>query len=280
MTVSMVIWGGSWASAKMIADTLPAEALTFWRFVFNAAALVPALLILKEPLRMDRKGAFYTLSGALFMALYFYLFFKGLSYGRAGAAGVLVTTTVPLLTLALSILFLGKRVLGRDIIGLFMGLAGGGILLGVWTLDAGRVLMDGNLYFLLCAVLWASLTICSQKAGETVSPVLFSFFASAFSAALFFLPALPTGITGLLRQGGLFWLNMFYLSVISSAFATTVYFHASSRLSSYRASSFVFLVPLSAVILSWIFLKETPKISTVTGGLIAVTATYLINAKD
>lgn len=278
MTLSMVIWGGSWVSAKAISGMLPASTLTFWRFVFNVISLLPALFFLKGGLRVDRKGAFYTLLGAVFMALYF--FFKGLSYGRAGAAGVLVTTTVPLATLALSIVFLGKKAAKKDITGLLLGLAGGAIQLGAWTLDAGRMLTEGNSYFLLCSLLWGALTICSQKAGETISPLLFSLLAPAFSSVLFFFPALPNKIGGVLEMGGIFWINIFYLSAISSAFATTAYFYASSRLGSYRASSFVFLVPLSAVILSWIFLGETPKITTIAGGLIAVTATYLINSKS
>jgi drug/metabolite transporter (DMT)-like permease len=68
-----------------------------------------------------------------------------------------------------------------------------------------------------------------------------------------------------------------FLSVISSNFATTIYFIAAERLGSYRTSSFVFLVPSSAMLLSWLFLGEVPEPSTIIGGAIAISAVYLIN---
>jgi drug/metabolite transporter (DMT)-like permease len=101
----------------------------------------------------------------------------------------------------------------------------------------------------------------------------------AFCSVLYFFLALPKEILGVFKQGSFFWLNMLYLAIISSTLATTVYFFASSRLSSYKASSFIFLVPFSALMLSWIFLDEVPKISTITGGLTALAAVYLINVR-
>ena len=277
VVVSMIIWGGSWVSGKAIAGVLPSETLTFWRFFINLVSFIPILIFLRQPIKLNRSASVYILLGSICMGLYLYLFFKGLTYGFAGVGGVMVSTMVPLATVALSIILLRQKVLRKDYIGLALGLVGGCILLEIWSLDWNKLFMSGNIYFLLCAVLWALLTICSQKAAEWVSPLVFSFFVYAFCSLLYFFLALPNGLMGVFKQGSFFWLNMLYLAIISSTLATTVYFFASSRLSSYRASSFVFLVPFSAVIFSWIFLGEVPKISTITGGLTALAAVYLIN---
>lgn len=279
IVISMIIWGGSWVSAKSIAYTLPSETLTFWRFFINFISFVPVLFFLKEPVRMSKSAFGYTLLGSLFMGLYLYLFFKGLTYGFAGAAGVLVTTMIPIVTFILSIFFFRQKISTRDLAGLALGLVGGSILLKIWSFDGDNILKSGNIYFLICAVLWSLLTICSQKAGSLVSPLIFSLFAYAFCSVLFFFLALPYGVLAVFNQGLYFWFNMLYLAIVSSTFATTVYFFASSRLSSYRASSFVFLVPSSAVIFSWVFLGEVPKFSTISGGLIAIIAVYMINKK-
>ncbi|HLG28756.1 MAG TPA: DMT family transporter, partial [Candidatus Brocadiales bacterium] len=145
MVISMIIWGGSWVSAKAIADTLPPETLTFWRFVITFISLAPILLFLKEPVRLNRHGLVYTILGSVFMGLYLYVFFKGLTYGFAGAAGVLVTTMIPIITFALSVLFFRRSISARDFLGLTLGVIGGGILLQVWTLDANKIFMHGNL---------------------------------------------------------------------------------------------------------------------------------------
>ena len=60
-------------------------------------------------------------------------------------------------------------------------------------------------------------------------------------------------------------------------FGTTVYFYGTVILGSERASAFIFTVPLSAVIFSMIFLKETLEVSTVAGGVLAMVAVYIIN---
>lgn len=279
IVISMIIWGGSWVSAKAIANTLPSETLTFWRFFINFISFIPVLFFLKEPVRMSKSALGYTFLGSLFMGLYLYLFFKGLTYGFAGAAGVLVTTMIPIVTFILSIFLFRQKISTRDLAGLALGLVGGSILLKIWSFDGGNIFKSGNIYFLICAVLWSLLTICSQKAGSLVSPLIFSLFVYVFCSVLFFFLALPYGVLAVFNQGLYFWLNMLYLAIVSSTFATTVYFFASSRLSSYRASSFVFLVPSSAVIFSWVFLGEVPKISTIAGGLTAIAATYLINIK-
>ncbi|MBI3753130.1 MAG: DMT family transporter [Deltaproteobacteria bacterium] len=286
----MTIWGGSWVSAKAIADTLPPETLTFWRFLITFLSLFPVLFFLKEPahprtksfgvrVKLNRHGLAYTILGSIFMGLYLYVFFKGLIYGFAGAAGVLVTTMIPIITFVLSIFFFRRKMSARDFLGLTLGVIGGGILLQVWTLDLNKIFMHGNVYFLLGAVLWALLTICSQKAGDSVSPLFFNLFTSGFCALLFFFICLSHGALSIAGKNQIFWFNMIYLSVISSGLATTIYFFASSRLGSHKASSFVFLVPSSAVIFSWLFLGEQPRVLTIAGGLVAAAAVYLINMK-
>lgn len=275
----MVIWGGSWVSAKAIANTLPVETLTFWRFFINGISFIPILFFLREPVKMVKEALGYSFLGAVSMGLYFFLFFKGLQLGYAGAGGVLVTATMPLATFVLSGLLLKRKFFAKDYAGMAIGLAGSAVLLNVWTLDQEKIFMGGNVYFVICPVLWAFLTICSQKAGQMSSPLVFSFFAYIFCSVFFFFLALPHGILTVFQQDRMFWFNMLYLGMVSSSFATTVYFVAASRLGSYRASSFAFIVPFSALILSWVFLGETPQFSTITGGAVAIAATYVINRK-
>jgi drug/metabolite transporter (DMT)-like permease len=276
---SMIIWGGSWVSAKAIASTLPPEMLTFWRFFINLISFIPVLFFFKEPIKIKKSALIYIFLGSASFGLYLYLFFIGLRHGFAGAGGVLVTTMVPLITFALSIPIFKLRISAKDCAGLILGVAGGSILLKVWTFDRVKILMGGNIYFLICAILWSLLTISSQKAGALVSPLIFSFFVYTFCSIIYLFLALPQGILTIFNQDLSFWLNMLYLSVVSSSFATTVYFIASSRLNSYKASSFIFLVPSSAVFFSWMFLGEKPKISTIIGGLVAIIAVYVINIK-
>lgn len=73
---------------------------------------------------------------------------------------------------------------------------------------------------------------------------------------------------------------MFYSAVINTAFATTFYFIATAKLGAGKASSFIFLVPLSAAFGSWIFLNEIPQLHTIIGGILGIIAVYLLNVKS
>ena len=77
----------------------------------------------------------------------------------------------------------------------------------------------------------------------------------------------------------MFWGIIFYLSIFATTFGATVYFTAAGKMGSGRASSFIFLVPTSAMFFSWLLLGEVPQLSTIIGGLIAIFAVYLLNRK-
>jgi drug/metabolite transporter (DMT)-like permease len=73
---------------------------------------------------------------------------------------------------------------------------------------------------------------------------------------------------------------MFFSATITTSLATTFYFIATSKLGASRASSFIFMVPFSAALGSWIFLQEIPEAHTIIGGILGIAAVYILNKKD
>jgi len=76
-----------------------------------------------------------------------------------------------------------------------------------------------------------------------------------------------------------FWSALIYLGVFGQTIATTIYFVASGKLGSSYASSFMFLVPLFALAISYIILGESLQIHIIVGGCISLFSVYLINKK-
>ncbi len=278
--LSMTAWGASWSSGKMIAPLAPPEVLIFWRFLFTFFTFIPVMLIFKKPFRVKSSSFIYIVLGSLFIVSYNKFFFLGLQNGFAGTGGVLVTTFNPILTFLFTIILFKQRIRGKQIVGLILGFTGGAILLEIWTINLDKLLQSGNAYFLLASVSWASLTITSEKSRMRISPLIFSFYVFGLSALLDFFLALPLGVWDFFNKGWVLWLNILYLSVFATTFATTIYFYASGRLGSQRASSYIFLVPASAVLISWAVLGETIRLTTVIGGMIAILAVYLINVRS
>ncbi len=63
---------------------------------------------------INSKGFFDLLMASLLIAVYTYLFFKGLTMGKAGAGGVLVTVLNPIITYAVT-LAIARRKPSRNV---------------------------------------------------------------------------------------------------------------------------------------------------------------------
>jgi len=277
MVVSMLIWGGSWTSAKLISDKASSEVIIFYRFLITFLSFIPVILIKKPNLKINKTGIIQVVFGSLFLVSYNIFFFNGIKVGLAGAGGVIVTTLNPLFTFILAF-FLFKQKGGiKEVIGISLGLFGGIILMEVW--DSKNLLLSGNVFFLFAALSWALLSLFSQRSKTNMSPFVFSFYIYGCSSIVNFFLALPNGVFEVSNLGAPFWINILYISVGATTFATTAYFIATSKLGATKASSFTFLVPSSALFFSWIILKEVPSIFTIIGGLIALSAVYIINIK-
>lgn len=203
------------------------------------------------------------------------LSFWGVSVGSAGAGGVIITTLSPVMTVAIAVIFSGFKPSRRHILGLVIGLIGGAIMLDITNTDL--FLHSGNLIFLLCAFVWAVLTLSAQRSHLHLDPIHYTFFLGLIATFFMFLIAYPLGIDRVFDQDLQFWGALLYLAVLGQTVASTIYFVASGSMGSSRASSYMFLVPLSALVSSYILLEEIPSFSLLAGGILSMAAVYWIN---
>ena len=61
------------------------------------------------------------------------------------------------------------------------------------------------------------------------------------------------------------------------AFGQSIYFNATAILGAKKASSFILMVPISAIIFAILILKEPVISTTIFGGFLGLYAIYLIN---
>ena len=95
IVLSMMVWGLSWSSAKVISSYGEPQSLAFIRYLIVVLAFIPLLPALKIKYTISSTGIPRLLGAGFFMATYTLLFFKGLQLGDSGKAGVLVTTLNP-----------------------------------------------------------------------------------------------------------------------------------------------------------------------------------------
>ncbi|MCF7824420.1 MAG: DMT family transporter [Candidatus Marinimicrobia bacterium] len=281
LILAMAIWGLSWTNGKILGQyntTVPV--LMTWRFLIAAFSMIMVLLARGTSIRFPSGGVFPVLASAVLLVLYNHFYFTGTRLGSAGAGGVLVTTLNPVLTFVLITVISRERPAVKSLLGIFLGILGGSIIINIWQGGWAAVMSKGNYYFVLCASSWAFLTVISSRISRHMSTLTYSFWIYLISGSISFFFLKKGELISVFHLDFIFWINLIAVSVGAMAFATTAYFIATSRLGSQKASAFIFTVPVSAMLFSMLFLDESLKMNVLIGGLISITAVYLINSHD
>ena len=273
----MATWGLSWTNGKILSQYCSSSILAFWRFFLSSIFMIPVLIFTKNNFTVPSDGIKYIIIGSILIFSYNIFFFMGSNLGFANVGGVFVPTLNPIITFILSIIIFREIIDKKDIIGLIFGICGGIIVLEAWTLSYSQMTANGNLYFLLASISWGIMSIVSGKSHKALATLTFSFWVYFISSIFCFMMNINNDVLIVLDFDLIFWLNLILLSIGAQVFGTTVYFIATTKLGPSKASSFIFIVPITAPIFSMIFIGEKLEISTIIGGIMTMTAVYLIN---
>ena len=275
----MFLWGGGWSALKILTQDLEMEVIVFWRFFIMSLSFLPILYLVKEPLRLNKQKVKFIASSSVLNIAFMVSSFFGIKYGLAGSGGVIITTLSPIVTFLFMAVFFKSKINNLQHVGLFIGIVGGFIMLELN--DISLFLNSSNIYFLLCAIIWAGVTILSQHSHQHIHPIHYSFFISIVATITTFIYAfsLDFNLLGVFTQDTTFWVAMIYLAVLGQSVATTIFFIASGKLGSQKTSSFMFLVPIFALLIASILLQEPIQTHILLGGTFSLVAVYFINKK-
>lgn len=280
IVASMLIWGLSWPSGKILTAYASPLHIALSRFGCTFLSSLVLLSILKIPLKINQKGVLYLIVASLLMTLYSLFFFTGIQHGMPGAGGVLVTTMTPIFTYIVSIILAKRKPTQTETIGLLLGIIASSFLLNIWT-NYDEILQSGNIYFLLSCITWTFLSRITARSQQYGSPMAFSLWmylvCSLFLSGFANFPELFK----LYQQADhRFWVNLIFNAVINTGMATTFYFFATSKLGAARTSSFIYIVPFAAAFFSWLIIDEKLVWNTIVGGTLGIVAVWVLNRKE
>lgn len=278
MIIAMLLWGVAWTAGKVAAQHSNAEVAAFWRYAVSFITLLPVIWYLKTPLITDKIGFLYMLAAGLLTSLFNYLFFAGLSHGAAGYGGTMVTALAPIFTYLMSITFLGTKISRRQVIALSIGIFGALILLRVPFDGLGFLNIESS-YFLECAVVWAVVTILSQKAAPRANPMFYTLIVFAIAGFTNMIYALPHHPFDFGAYDSIFWVTIIFIGILPGTFSTALFFLSASKIGAHRTGVFMFIVPVGATLSSWAVYDENIAFSTVIGCLLAFLAVFLFNMR-
>ncbi len=278
MIIAMLFWGIAWTAGKVAAEHADAQVAAFWRYAISFITLIPVIWYLKTPLKTDKMGLVYMFFAGILTALFNYLFFAGLSHGEAGYGGTMVTALAPILTYILSIIIFKTAVSYIQILALTIGIFGAIILLRI-PFDGFAFLNVDSSYFLGCAIVWSFVTIISQKAAKSVHLMFYTLVVFGITTFINMLFALPHHPFDFYAYDSTFWYTIIFIGVLPGTFGTALYFISAGKVGAQRTGVFLFIVPVGAIVSSWIVYGEELALSTLVGCLLAFVAVVLFNMR-
>ena len=277
LVLSMILWGGGWSALKVLTPELSVEVIVFWRFFIMSLSFLPILFFFKEPIVINSSNLKYIAGSSILNIAFMISSFFGVKYGLAGGGGVIITTLTPIMTFILVALIFRKHLQKLQYLGISLGLIGASIMLQLS--DISLFLSSTNIYFLLCAIIWAGVTLLSQYSHRHIHPIHYSFIISlvATLVSLVYALIIEVNLGEVFEQNSRFWIALIYLSVFGQTVATTIYFMVSGKLGSQITSSYMFLVPIFALLIAWLVLGEAMQLHIIVGGFFSLVAVYFIN---
>ena len=277
---AMFMWGGTWIAGRIVAQELTAPlAAPAIRFLLAGLVLAGFALLTEGRIPRPQTGSEWGTVSSLAMTgifLYALCFFYGLKHISAGR-GALVVALTPVVV-ALAAWFLGQeRMTTLKLTGIAIAMVGCLTVIGngnPLALLHGSVGI-GEWLILGCVLCWTAYTFIGRHATKTLSPIAATLWASLIGALLLGITALIQGGTDLVAWSPAVWASVIFLALGGTALAFTWFADGVKRLGAARASAFVNLVPVFAVLQAAILLDEHLGLSVLAGGLLVIAGVWL-----
>lgn len=277
LIISMIFWGASWISTKVLTLYIDAYEMVFIRMAICFFTMFPIIFVAKMKYKLDLKTFILVVLASVFLVLYSMFMFWGVEHGTGSLGGAMVPSMIPIITYIFVAILNKKTISLKHSFALILGVFGVLNMVNIYQFDMEIIFSKDNIYFIVASTLWAILTIITSKSTK-INAFVFTTYTYIISSIFLYIFYIENSIfIRVLDFDMVFWFNIFVITVLSTTFATSIYFFGAAKYGAKEVSSFVFLVPASAIFIGNIFLGEKIEFSTITGVIFAMIAIYILN---
>ncbi len=269
----MLFWASAFAAIRFVGDSYSAGHLALLRFLV-ASAVLGAYAFVAPMRRLERRDVPGVLAMSVFgVALYHVALNHGEHTVPAGTASFLIGTS-PVFMALLARLFLHEHLKAWGWVGIGISLCGIGIIAAE---KGGGIKFSSGALLVLLSAFCGSVYLVLQKSflkryrafEITAYPVWLGSLMLLLIFGRDFVPAVSAA-----PMSSTF--AAVYLGVFPSALAYVTWAYALSRLPASIVASFLYVMPVLALGIAWLWLGEVPPVEALYGGVLAISGVALV----
>lgn len=273
ITVTLIFWASAFAGIRAGLKAYSPGNLVLFRFLTASLVLLVYAIITRMPLprKKDLPAIFFL--GFIGITVYHLALTFGELKVTAGSASLLIASA-PIFTAILAMFILKEKIKSWGWIGIIIS------FLGVSLVASGEgkgIVFEPAAFLILLAAISTSFYFVLQKPYlKKYSPLKFvtyaiwsgTFFQIFFSRGLFQnIKDAPIEAT----------LAIIYLGIFPAALAYITWTYVLSRIPASLAASYLYLSPVLAIIIAWVWLGEMPAFLALVGGALTLLGVIVVN---
>ncbi|MBM3856735.1 MAG: DMT family transporter [Verrucomicrobia bacterium] len=275
LLIAIIGWGWAWVGIRYAIRYYAPGQLAFGRYLVASMTLLPFWIARGR--HFPKSGDWFSLivMGVTGFTIYNFCINVGEQTITAGTAA-LIGAFLPIGNTLGAAFFLNEKLSPTRLTGILIAFAG----VAVTSLGAqGHFEFSFGAFLVFIAVLSASvygvLTKYMVKSYPPLDVVSWAMWAGT-------LGLLPLGHGLVARVQEVPWLatlNVILLGILPGAMCYACFTFALSRVPVAKASTSMFFMPITSILLGWLLLGELPSSIAIAGGVVTIMGAYIVNTK-
>ncbi|MED3689388.1 DMT family transporter [Peribacillus butanolivorans] len=275
--IAIILWGSSFAAIRAsLLGGYSAGHLVLIRFLIASGVFILYALWPSTQFRLPKKEDIIRILILGWIGISVYQL--GVTYGEetvsAGTAAMLIASA-PVFTAVIAVLVLKERLSFFGWVGLVIG------FLGIFLITLGTAgstfnISKGAFLVLIASVATSVFFVFQKPLLNRYTPIeLTAYFTWAGTLPFFiFFPGLFQGIQEATMVANL---SALYIGIFPGAVAYVTWAIALSLGKASSVTSMMYIEPVFAIIVAWIWLQELPSTLSIIGGIVAISSVVIVN---
>ena len=275
LLVCVTLWGSGFIGIRVALTAYSPAHLALLRFLAASATILLYAIVARVRLPARKDLAYILMTGFVSITVYHVALNAGERTVTGGAASMLVASG-PIFSALLARVALDERLRVWGWIGIAISFAGVSLIaIG----EGGEMHFNRGAFLVLIAAMATGISVVLQKHYlKTYNVTDFSTHL-ILAGTLFLLPFLP-GLGTAIRNAPLKpTLAVVYLGVFPAGLAYLTWGYVLKRTPAAIAASSLYTVPIFAILIGWVVLREVPSALSIVGGTLAFAGVTLVNTK-